>query len=236
MMGVTSHLPILFFGGILEMLTKKEILIDGKMLEVVDLEQYLKNPEGYLNGYTAVDTGVSDYIFPVIPSTSSAPGIVVKKDALFLYPREPEGEDAEQYKRDKVIDYSKASTFKEYAQMHDMVRSIEKDILSSPDNIYVPSDDPDDSPAMKALKQAIVDKHIDLDKYEPRFGSNYNNDKRILNKNTISMPMLVRMCNALDIKATLTLEDQSSADGDVPNPMNTKITVELTSSNNGGDD
>ena len=37
------------------------------------------------------------------------------------------------------------------------------------------------------------------------------------------------MCNALDIKATLTLEDQNS---DVPNPMNTSISVEVTSANN----
>ena len=110
-----------------------------------------------------------------------------------------------------------------------MVKELERDILTSPDNIYVPPEDKNDSPAMKALKEAVIDKKIDLDKYEPRFGSNYNNDKRIFNKQNISLPMLVRMCNALDIKATLTLEDQNS---DVPNPMNTSISVEVTSANN----
>ena len=37
--------------------------------------------------------------------------------------------------------------------------------------------------------------------------------------------MLVRMCNALDIKATLTLEDKNR---DVPNPINKSISVEIT--------
>ena len=87
---------------------------------------------------------------------------------------------------------------------------------------------------MKALKEAVTDKHIDLDKYEPRFGSNYNNDKRIFNKPNISLAMLVRMCNALDIKATLTLEDQQMPDGaETPNPIGRTISVELTSTDGG---
>ena len=82
---------------------------------------------------------------------------------------------------------------------------------------------------MTALKQAVTQKHIDLDKYEPRFGANYANDRRIFVKPDISMKMLVRMCNALDIKATLTLEDQDSDLGEIPNPMKNSISVELTS-------
>ena len=78
---------------------------------------------------------------------------------------------------------------------------------------------------MKALKTAVLEKRIDLDKYEPRFGSNYNNDKRLFNKNTISLSMTKRLCEALDIKATLILEDKSP---DVPNPIGRTIKVDLT--------
>ena len=78
---------------------------------------------------------------------------------------------------------------------------------------------------MKALKNAVLDKHIDLDKYEPRFGSNYNNDKRLFNKSTISLIMLKRVCEALDRDATLTLSDKSD---DVPNPIGRTIQVKLT--------
>ena len=51
----------------------------------------------------------------------------------------------------------------------------------------------------------------------------------VLLTNDISLKMLVRMCNALDIKATLTLEDQDSDLGEIPNPIGDSISVELTS-------
>lgn len=211
------------------MVNKREIFLNGKMMEVVNLEDYAKNPDGYLNGYVAVDIG-QDHVYPVLPANSKEYGIVVKRNCPVLHVNEPDPDVEEQYRKSKVIDYSKASTFQDFAATQGMVREIEKDILTSPDNIYVPPKDDNDSEAMKALKSAVEKKHIDLDKYEPRFGSNYNNDKRIFNKNTISLAMLMRMCNALDIKASLILEDQQSESGDpVPNPMGCKIVTELTS-------
>lgn len=210
------------------MVNKRDMFINGKKYEVEDLENYVKNPDAYISGYTAIDIG-QEYIYPVISSTSTDPGIYVKPNAPILYVKNPNEEDAEQYKREHIIDYNESKTFKEFIQTQEMVRDLEKDILTSPDNIYVPPEDENDSAAMKALKKAITDKHIDLDKYEPRFGSNYSNDKRIFNKNNISLQMLVRMCNATDIKASLTLEDQNE---NVANPMGSVITVELTSKNN----
>ena len=136
----------------------------------------------------------------------------------------PEGEE-DNYSADKVIDYGKAKNIKEFIETQDMVKELEKNILTSSDNIFIPAEDPNDSPAMKALKEAVTNKKIDLNKYEPRFGANFNNDKRIFSKENISLPMLVRMCNALDIKATLTLEDKNR---DVPNPINKSISVEIT--------
>lgn len=214
------------------MVDKREILINGRLYEVADIEHYVKHQDAYLNGYTAVDIG-QDMIYPVIPSTSTDAGIVIRRNAPFNYVRRPDENNAVQYNRSNMIDYRDAANYKEFAEKQNMVRELEKDILTSPDNIYVPPEDPDDSPAMKALKQAVIAKHIDLDKYEPRFGSNYNNDKRIFNKPNISLPMIVRIANALDIKASLTLEDQTTDSGDtVPNPMGNSITVELTSKQN----
>ena len=166
-------------------------------------------------------------LLDIVPFTSQEFGVKYRKRSPIYFANIPEG--TETYTTDSVIDYSKANTYKQFVETQNMVKELERDILTSPDNIYVPPEDKNDSPAMKALKEAVIDKKIDLDKYEPRFGSNYNNDKRIFNKQNISLPMLVRMCNALDIKATLTLEDQNS---DVPNPMNTSISVEVTSANN----
>ena len=55
--------------------------------------------------------------------------------------------------------------------------------------------------------------------------ANFNNDKRLIKKNSITFGKLRNICNALDIRATLTLEDKT---GDIPNPMGTRIEVCLT--------
>ena len=218
------------------MIDKKEIFIDGKLLEVTPIESYMKNPNAYLGGYIAIDAGLP-YIYPVIPLSSQKPGIVIRKNAPFVFARKPDEDNCEQYKREHVIDYSKVSNYKEFIEAQNMVRELEKDILTSPDNIYVPPEDPEDSVAMVAMKQAVTEKQIDLDKYEPRFGANYNNDKRTFNKNTISLAKIVRIANALDIKASLVLEDQLDNDGNLPpNPIGKTITVELTSGNMGDEE
>lgn len=212
------------------MVNKREIMIHGRLYEVTDIATYYQHQDAFLNGYTAIDIG-QDRIYPVVPTTSQTPGIMFRNSSPFAYIREPEDGDNE-YDRENIIDYTNVKSYKEFIEKQNMVRDLEKDILSTPDNVYVPPRYEDDTPAMKALKDAVTDKGIDLDKYEPRFGSNYNNDKRIFNKSNISLPMLVRMCNALDIRATLTLDDQPQEGGsDTPNPIGRSITVELTRQN-----
>lgn len=212
------------------MIQKREIFIDGTMYEVEDSARYIKNPDAYLAGHIALDFGL-DMIYPVVSATSQLPGVVIKNKSPFARVIMPE-QNIDQYSRDNIIDYTKADSFKSFIEKQNMVRELEREVLTSPDNIYTPPEDEKDTPAMKALKEAVVEKHIDLDKYEQRFGSNYNNDKRIFNKNNISLPMLVRMCNGLDIKATLTLEDQKIDGVDEPaNPIGRVISVELTSGN-----
>ena len=85
---------------------------------------------------------------------------------------------------------------------------------------------------MKGMKEAVIAKNIDLDKYEHRFGSNYNNDKRLFNKNNISLPMIKRLSKALDMKATLILEDASP---DVPNPIGKKIVIDVIGNDEDGE-
>ena len=77
---------------------------------------------------------------------------------------------------------------------------------------------------MVALKTAVNNKHIDLDKYEHRFGENYANDKRLFNKNNISLGKMKTIANALDMDITLTIKDVP----DAPNPIGEVIEVKLT--------
>jgi hypothetical protein len=48
---------------------------------------------------------------------------------------------------------------------------------------------------------------------------------RLLRGSTITLSKLVSICAAFDISADLTLRDKAY---DIPNPMNTEITVDLT--------
>ena len=65
------------------MIEKKEIYIDGKLMEVAPIESYIKNPNAYLCGYVAIDAGLP-YIYPVIPINSQKPGIVMRMLLSYL--------------------------------------------------------------------------------------------------------------------------------------------------------
>ena len=199
-----------------------------KLYDIVPISDYYRSPQSYVSKGTAIDIG-QDHVFPVISDMDKGPGIIIKQNKPIAICKNTDSDEMNKYESSKCIDFSKSENMGEFMQKQTLLHQLEKDVLSNPDNIFTPEIDPSEAPAMQLLKKAVICKHIDLDKYEPRFGSNYNNDKRIFNKQNISLPMLVRMCNALDIKASLTLEDQNS---DVPNPMNTSISVEVTSANN----
>ena len=67
-------------------------------------------------------------------------------------------------------------------------------------------------------------KNIDINKYEQRFGKNFNNDKRLFNNPTISLSKLETIAKALDMKLTLVIEDDNAS---VPNPMGDKVVIDL---------
>jgi hypothetical protein len=137
------------------------------------------------------------------------------------------------YDSSNIIDFSQASSIKDVIRAQDKLASTEKAILSTVDNEFIPIVSEHDRPEMKLLKEAIASKHVDLDKYESRFGSNYNNDKRLLKKSSITFGKMVGMCNALDIKVTLVMEDRS---GDVANPMGEKLSACITDVGDDGEE
>ena len=123
-----------------------------------------------------------------------------------------------------IVDFGSASSTQEFIEKNNEYRDKEREILTTPDNIFVPQLKEGDLPEMQALKEAVISKHIDIDKYAHKF-DRFNNDKRLFNDTSISMKKLKSMCDSLDIKATLILEDKSS---DVPNPMGKKVEVVIT--------
>lgn len=196
--------------------------IGDTIYDVVTYEEYVAN-RAYLNpAYTAIKH-TDGFLYPIRKNGDFRPGMYDSGPMDFFVP--PTGSDAGVYSQQCIIDFDKAETFKEIIQCQQKLASEERSILTTINNQYVPEIGENDTPEMQALKQSITDKHIDLDRYEHRFGPNYNNDKRLLKKDSITFGKLRTVCNALDIKASLTLEDASP---DVPNPMGRSITVDLT--------
>lgn len=197
--------------------------IEDCIYDVITIDEFYKNPDFYKSAPTAIEGG-DGYLYPIRSNSNDMrPGFIDEGPMQFFTP--PSGQQCPIYSDRNIIDFSKASSIKDIIKAQDRLASAEKAILTTIDNVFIPPTNADDTPEMVLLKQAIVDKHIDLDKYESRFGSNYNNDKRLLKKNSITFGKFRNTCKALDIKATLTLEDTSS---DVPNPMGNKIDICLT--------
>ena len=201
----------------------KKMRIGDKIYDVTTLEDYTKFKDAYIPQYTAIYDEGTNLVLPIKNRYENGPGVVVGTGVSYI--EEPNDEARQNYSGSSIIDFDNSKTIHDMMQKQRAVKTLERDILTSPDNIFTPKIFDDDSAEMKALKNAVLDKHIDLDKYEPRFGSNFNNDKRLFNKNTISLAMLKRVCDALDIDATLTLADKSD---DVPNPIGRTIEVKLT--------
>lgn len=197
-------------------------LIDGKIVEVITFEQYMQQPKAYPLGYTAID-GNNGYVYPLRGKSDSRPGLY-PNNGLCKY-KDPTLEEASVYSTDNITDLSKPKAVGELIAKQNKIKQQERTILMNADNIFQPQIKQDDYPAMIALKTAINMKNIDFDSYAHRFGSNVNNDRRLLERSNITLTKLVSICKNLDIKAELILSDSES---DVPNPIRDSIRVELT--------
>lgn len=198
-----------------------KFICGNKSYDVVTWDQLKQNPELYEYIDTAVVDG--DYVYPMRSKTDTRPGIYDK--GIFYYKNDPISDDEKElYSAKRIINFEDQTTLEGVIRQQNAMRDQERMVLTTPDNIYIPQKLDSDSQAMKGLKEAVSRKHIDLDKYESRFGHNYANDKRILTSDTITLSKLITMANALDMSLTLSIGDRAP---DVPNPINGEIVVDL---------
>lgn len=195
--------------------------ISDNIYSVITPEEYYKNPDSYRQ-YTAVKS--DGLLYPVRTGRvdMSKPGFY--SDGNLHHFVHPQSSDVAAYTESNIIDFSNANNIRELIQAQQKLMREERYILTTIDDVFIPEISESDTPEMKALKEAIQCKHIDLDKYEQRFGPNYNNDKRLLKKNSITFGKLRTIADALDIKVTVTIEDMSP---DVPNPIGKTITTQI---------
>lgn len=201
----------------------KKAPIGNTIYEVVEPQGF--NPEIFSQGEVAVQYNGMLYPYENPKLYTGPTTEIIGNSIMMLNNGNPESYDPVEYSDTKVIDFGNTKSFEELVNASESIRKIENEILIGTDNIYHLPIKPKDTPEMIGLKEAINAKNIDIEKYQSRFGSNYGNDKRLLeNSPSITFPKLSTMMEIFDMKGTLILEDKNP---DVPNPMNKKIVIEL---------
>lgn len=199
--------------------------IDGKMVDIIKPEEYYANPSLYPYNYTAFDPG-NGTIYPLRSKLDSRPGWYMSPTSPLIKQKDPEPEEIGIYSTDNIVNFDDVATMSDIIHRQNLLTNQERTILESVDNVFAPPIKPDDRAEMIAMKQMVHAKNCDIDKYEHRFGKkNFQNEKRLFERPSMTLSKIVQTCQALDVKATLILEDASN---DVPNPMNKIITVTLT--------
>ena len=203
--------------------------INGQVVDVVDYDEYSNHIDCYSGRNDVaipVDMRGREILLPVKGSYSSnvtLPGVYNAGCVDFLiYPDEA---FAERYIPKDFISMSNTDDIRELIKNGDAARKLDEPFITSPDSITCIPIKETDQPEMKGLKMALNAKNIDIDKYAARFGDNYPNDKRQLKNSNATLKIIKRFCENCDMEAILTFRDKNP---NVPNPMNTEITVSLT--------
>ena len=205
----------------------RKMKIRDALYDVITYSEFCKNRPLYMRYPDSVAIMPGDgFVYPIRnPASDIRPGMYALGMGFDWFKIPMSKYEIQDYSQSNIIDFSEAKTFRDVIANQERLNKEERSILTTINSLTVPVIQDSDEPAMVALKEAIIAKHIDLDSYDYRFGqSNFPNDKRLLKKDSISLKKLVAYCNALDIKATLTLQDTNP---DVPNPMGKDIVCEL---------
>lgn len=207
----------------------KKAAANGQIYDMVTYDEYSAEPDQYLER-----TGVgilSEYkgeelLLPLRDKYNGqpiSPGVYNAGPVDFIvYPDEI---SRPKYVPSKVAEFSNLMSIKDIINSAEIAKRLDEPFITTPDNITRISIEPEDQPEMRALKMALNEKNIDIDKYAGRFGDNFPNDKRQLKNNGATLNIIKRFCKNCDMEALITLRDKSP---DVPNPMNTEITISLT--------
>lgn len=199
----------------------QKMAIGNCIYDVMTFENAIHNPS-MVDQCTALTIG-DGYVYPIRTKTDTRPGAYdIGPYYQFIQPQTES--DIQKYSEKNIIDFGDSQSILDVMSKQAALSNQERTILTTIDNKFVADIGPNDTPHTIALKQAINDKGIDIDKYEGRFGANFNNDRRLLKKSDITMHKFITFLEKMDLAATLTIRDVSP---DVPNPMGHEITVDL---------
>lgn len=206
--------------------------INGKFIDVMDINEYKNKSNLYDNGEAGVN--MMGYILPIRNEATIQQNQVgyytstTSNNAFdkIILPSSPE--ESEIYSDSHLASFSQVNNIKDLINEQNKIDSEQVKYLSDvDDNIFRPEIDPiKDTPIAMAMKQAVIDKNIDINKYASRFSKTaFANNKRLFNKNDMSIKKFVELADKLDLSASLVITDRNA---NVPNPMGHTITINLT--------
>lgn len=210
----------------------KKIKMGKTIRDVISHDEYIRrsNMNPQLSNELADDTAVemNGHVYPI--NRQYSPNTVGLWDGgqVLVYSRPEDQINLPDYDARNIIDFENVGSLRESIERQAELEKAERSILISPDNIFAPIIKDTDNPEMKLLKEAVTRKRIDIDAYKPRFGSDFNNDKRLFEQPSITIFKLKKMCDNFDIKCSIVLEDKKNA----PNPIGEKLVAYITTDGN----
>lgn len=208
----------------------KKISIGNKIYDVIDEKEYIrrlhydKEMAAELASDTAVDPG-DGYVYPVVGRYSENNMGVTDYGPILRYSN-PEGfPNKEEYKTENIIDFDKPQSggFKERIQQIAKLEEAERNVLISKDNIYNVAVRDTDTAEMQIFKTALNKKNIDILAYKPRFLSDYSNDVRVIQGDSITFGKLKKLATIFDMDITMTIKDKPGA----VNPIGEELTAKI---------
>ena len=200
--------------------------IGSKMYDVCSFDNYVQNPNVYDQSMTAIE--LDGYVYPVRSKYDPKPGIYVGNVVSMINFPEDDKKYLYKYSSETTIDFNNLNDIRDAMAKNKMVKDMQNDILSNTGSVTHYDIKQKDKPIMVAMKSAWNAKNADMDAYSQRFGPNYNNDRRLFNKESMSLEKAISIGTNTDMKLTLIIEDMSP---DVPNPIGKKIVVALNGGN-----
>jgi hypothetical protein len=209
----------------------KRCVINGVMMNIMTYDDYAKSSQ-LADSSTGIEKKTTSGKTIVLPykgklqrniSAPNIPGVydIGPADIVIM----PSAEEEDDYVPNKIIEFDNTDNIKKILESQAQLSKLAEPWITNPDNITFVSISESDRPEVVGLKTAINEKHIDIDKYASRFGENFPNDKRQLRNESLTLKMVERFANNLDMEAVLIFRDKNP---NVPNPIGREISVSLT--------
>lgn len=200
-------------------------VLNGHMYDLMSYEEYAKIGQ-YIPNTALYETVHGQGV--VIPNRGNyngqtGPGLYNAGCIDFVIL--PDEKSVADYIPTKIVNLDNHLDIRDILQRKDVMARMDEPWITSPDNITQFNIGEEDQPEMRCLKTALNMKRMDIDKYAPRFGDNYPNDKRQLKNKAATLHIIKRYCKCCDMEALITLRDKNP---DVPNPMGSEVTFSLT--------